>query len=107
MPASGVPQEPVGTLAPSYMSWVMALCGSPQRFLYDLARRSGHSRLLDPLASDQTSVDSLRDRLADEVPLDRAGFDQVQNRPQRASELEALRRLYVTVGQVGIMQDED
>ena len=40
-------------------------------------------------------------------PLNCAGLDQVENRPQRASELEALCGLYVTLGQVGIMQYED
>ena len=96
-----------GTLPPSYMSWVTALCSSPQHFLNDLARRSAHSRVPNLLASDQTTVDSLPECLADEVPFDRTGLDQIKNRPQRASELEALRRLYITLGQVGIVQYED
>ena len=94
-------------LPPSHMSWVTALCNSPQRFLNDLARRSAHSRVPNLLASDQTTVNSLPECLADEVPLDRAGLDQVENRPQRASKLEALRGLYVALGQVGIMKYED
>src|SRR5216683_1473275 len=77
----------------SNMSRVTALCNSPQHFLNDFARRSAHSR-----------VPNL---LADEVPFDRASLDQVKNRPQRARKLEALRRLYVAVGQVGIMKYED
>ena len=56
---------------------------------------------------DQATVDSLPERLADEVSLDRACFDQIENRPQWASELEALRGLYVALGQIGVVQDEN
>jgi hypothetical protein len=93
-----------GRAAGAGSAWGAALWGSPQRFFYNQARRSDHSRVLNLLASDQTTVDSLRDSLADEVSLDRAGFDQVENRPQRASELESLRRCYVAVGQVGLFR---
>jgi len=91
----------------SRMPWSAALCNSPQNFLNDFARRSTHSRVPNLLASDQATVDSLPYRLADEGPLDRAGLDQVKNRPQRTSKLEALRRLYVALGQVGKMKYED
>ena len=29
----------------------------------------------------QTTIDSLRNRLADEIPLDRAGLDQIEDSP--------------------------
>ena len=93
-------------LPPSYMSWVTALCNSPQHFLDHLARRSHHPRVPNLLTSDQATVDSLSQRLADEVPLDRARLDKIKNRPQRASEPKALRGLYVVCGQVGVMKDE-
>src|SRR5213593_2313323 len=89
------------------MLWVTALRNSSQRFLHDLARRSTHLRVPNLLTSDQTTVNSLSESLADEVPLDGAGLDQVENRSQRASKLVALRGLYATLGQVGIMQYED
>jgi hypothetical protein len=56
-----------------------------------------HSRIPDLLASDQATFNSLHERLADEVPFDRTCFDQIKNRPQRASELEALSGLYITL----------
>src|ERR1035441_10459559 len=93
MPSSGVLPEPFGMLPPSYMFWVTALCSSAQHFLDDLARSSAHSRVPNLLASDQTTINSLSERLADEVPFDGACLDQVENRPQRASKLEALRGL--------------
>src|ERR1017187_5160839 len=89
------------------MFWAAALCGSPQHSLHDLARRSAHWRIPKLLANDQTTVNSLPERLVDEVPLDGAGLDQVENRAQRASKLEALRGLYVALGQVGVMEYED
>src|SRR5471032_1670406 len=107
MPASGVLPKPFGMLPPSHMSWVTALPNSPQRFLHDLARRSAHLRVPNLLTSDQTTVNSLPGCLADEVPLDGAGLDQVEDRSQRASKLIALCCLYVTRGQVGIMKYED
>jgi len=92
---------------PSYMLWVSALCSPSKRFLNHFACRSTHLPAPNLLASDQTTVDSLSERLADEAPLDRAGLDQVENRSQRTSEFEALRGLYVALGQVAIMKDED
>ena len=59
------------------------------------------------MTSNQTSIHSLPECLADEVPLDGTGLEQVKNRPQWASELEALSGLYVTHGQIGIVQYED
>src|ERR1700730_4101672 len=89
------------------MSSVTALRSSPQRFLHDLARRSAHLRVPNLLTSDQTTVNSLRECLADEIPLDRTGLDQVEDRSQRTSELIALCCLDVTRGQVGIVKYED
>src|ERR1017187_6798880 len=80
-------------------AWVTALRNSPQRFLYDLARRPAHLHVPNLLTSDHATVNSLPECLADEVPLDGAGFDQVEDRSQRASELVALCCLYVTSGQ--------
>ena len=91
----------------SCMSWASALCSTPEYVGDDLAGDSAHSRGPDLLASDQTTVDSLPQRLADRVPLDSANLDQVKNRPQRASKLKALRGLYIAFGQVGIMKHED
>src|SRR5712691_8570658 len=107
MPSSGVPQEPFGMLPPSHMSWVTASCSSPQYFFNHLVGRSTHSRVPNLLASDETAVDSLSERLADETLLHSAGLDQIENRPQRASKLEALRGLHVALGQVGIVKDKD
>jgi len=59
------------------------------------------------LASDQTTVGSLPHRLAYEVSFDRASLDYVKNRPQRASKPEALRGLYVALGQVSIVEYEN
>src|ERR1019366_1752930 len=94
-------------LPPSHMSWVTALCSSPQHFLYDFARWSAHLRVPNLWGINKPRADSLLERRADEVQLDRPSLDQVKNRPQRASKLEALRRLYVALGQVGIMKYED
>jgi len=95
-------------LPPSYMFWMSSsLCSPPQPSLYNFARRSAHLSVPNLLASDQTTFDSLSDCLADEAPIECAGLDQVENRSQGASELEALRGLYVVLGQVGIMKDED
>jgi len=107
MPSSGVLPEPFETLPPSHIFWMTALCSPPQHFFYKLTRRSAHSRVPNLLASDQTTVNSLPERLADEGPLNGSGLDQVENGPQRARELEALCGLYVTLGQVGIMEYED
>ena len=62
------------------MFWAAALCSPPQRFLKDLVRRSVQLRGPNLMASDQTAINSLPQRLADEVPLDRAGLDQVKDR---------------------------
>jgi hypothetical protein len=94
-------------LPPSHMFWVPALGSPPQRLLQDLARRSAHSHVPNLLASDQTPVESLFECLTDEVPLDRTGLDQVKDRPQRASKLEALRGLYIAFGQIGLVKHED
>src|SRR5664279_5496957 len=80
MPSSGVLPKPFGMLPPSHMSWVTASRNSPQRFLHDLARRSAHLRVPKLLPSDQTTVNSLPECLADEVPLDGAGLDPVKDR---------------------------
>jgi len=40
------------------------------------------------------------------MPLHRAGLDEVENRPKGTSELEALSRLHVALGQVGIVKYE-
>jgi hypothetical protein len=45
--------------------------------------------------------------LSNEVPLHSAGFDQVENRPKRPSELEALSGLHVAPGDVGIVKYEN
>ena len=79
-------------------SWVMALRSSPQRFFYDSAGRSTHSRGSNPLHTDQTTVDGLPQCLADEVSLRRASVDQIKNRPQGPRKLEALRGLYLALG---------
>lgn len=91
----------------SHMSEVTALCSSPQYFFNHLVGRSAHSRVPNLLASDETAVDSLSECLEDETLLHRIDLDQIENRPQRASELETLRRLYIAIGQVGIMQHQD
>jgi hypothetical protein len=80
------------------MFWVTALCNSPQDFLNELAHWSAHSRIPNLLTGDKATIDGLPERLADEVPFDRTRFDQIKNCPQRASELEALSGLYVTLG---------
>src|SRR5947208_1150384 len=94
-------------LPPSYMSWVTDLCESPQHVLYDLAGRYAHSRIPNLLPADQTAVYGLLQRLTDNTPLNRACFDQVKNRPQRSSKLEALPHLHVGRRQVGVMQYQD
>src|SRR5690349_10303005 len=94
-------------LPPLCMSGVTALCNSPQYVLYDLASRSAHSGVANLLPADQTTVDSLPQCLADEVSFYCVSFDQVKNRPQGSRKLEALRVLYVALGQVSIMQYED
>ena len=104
MYSSGVPQEPFGMLPPSHTSWVSALCSSPQYVFNHFLGRATHSCVPKLLASDEAAVDSLSERLADEMLLHGAGFDQIENCPQRAGELKALRRLYIAIGQIGISQ---
>src|ERR1035437_4623614 len=94
-------------LLPSSRFWETALCSPPQRVLNDFARRHVHWRVPNLLASDQTTVGSLPHRLAYEVPFDRASLDHVKNRPQRASKLEALSRLYVALGQISMVKCEN
>ncbi len=89
------------------MTWARPLCSLPEYFFDELARRTAHLRVPNLLASDEAAVNRLSESLADETLLDRAGLDQVKNRPQRTSKLEALRRLYVALGQVGKMKFED
>ena len=89
------------------MSWVTALRNSSQYVLYDLASRSAYSRVANLWPADQTTVDSLPQCLADEVSLHCVSLDQVKDRPQGSRKLEALRVLYVALGEVGIVQHED
>src|SRR6266436_10196207 len=100
MPSSGVLQGPFEVPQPSNIPWTSPLCSMPEDFFNNLARRTVQLRVPNLLASDETAVNSLSERLANEALLHRAGFNKVKNRPQRASELEALRRLYVPLGQV-------
>jgi len=64
-------------------------------------------RVPNLLASDDPAVDCLSERLADKALFHGLGLDQIENRPQRASELKALRRLCIAIGQAGIMQYGD
>jgi len=89
------------------MSWVTALRNSSQYVLYDLASRYAHSRVANLLPGDQTTVDSLPQCLADEVSFHGASLDEVKDRPQRSRKLEALRVLYVALGQVSVVQYQD
>ena len=90
-------------LLPSCMSFVAPLRGPPQHFCYDLARGSTQLRVSNLLASDQTLVKSLPQRLTDEAAFDRSGLDHIKNGPQGARELEALRCLHIALGQVSVM----
>ncbi len=90
-----------------YISWLTALGNSPQYVLYDLASRSAHSRVANLLPADQTTVDRLPQCLADEVSLHCVSLDQVKDRPQGSRKLQALRVLYVALGQVSIVQYQD
>jgi hypothetical protein len=58
-----------------------SLCRSPQDFLNNLARRSAQVRVSNLLASDQTTINSLPQSLADEVAFDRSGLDHIKDRP--------------------------
>ncbi|MGA3128696.1 MAG: hypothetical protein ABSD13_18535 [Candidatus Korobacteraceae bacterium] len=69
-----------------------------------LARGPAHLRNSNLLASDQPPLNSLPQGLTDEVALDRTGLDEVENRPERASEFEAGTGLYITFRQVSIME---
>jgi hypothetical protein len=59
------------------------------------------------LARDQTAVNSLQQGLANERPLDRAGLDQIENRPQRSGVLVAWSSLYIASGQIMVMKHHD
>ena len=75
--------------------------------LYDLASRSAHSRVANLWPADQTTVDSLPQCLADEVSFHCVSLDQVKDRRQGSRKLEALRVLYVALGQVSVVQYQD
>src|SRR3977135_3546019 len=107
MPSSGVLRGPAEMPQQSHKLWTSPLCSLPEGFFNNLARRTIQLRVPNLWPSDETAVNSLSERLANETLLHGAGFNKVKNRPQRASELEALRRLYVLVSQVGIMKYED
>jgi hypothetical protein len=92
---------------PSHMFSVPALCRSPKRFFENPACRLAHLTAPNLLPRNQATIYSLRNRLTDEVPLDRAGFDQIKDRPQRTGNLKALDGLYVAGGQIGVVQYED
>src|SRR5262245_3395271 len=94
-------------LPPLCTSWLAALCNSPQCFFDDLANRSAHSRIPNLLPTNQTALDRLPQSLSNEVPFHRAALDQVENRPEGPSKLEALSRLHVGLGQVGIVKYEN
>ena len=64
-------------------------------------------RVVNLLASDDPAVQSLSERLTDKALFHSAGLYQIENRRQRASKFEALRRRYVALGQVGIVKHED
>src|SRR5205823_10344138 len=98
MPSSGVLQVPFGRLRLLHRSWMVASGNLPQHILNELARRCAHWSVPNLLTGDYAAVDSLPERLADEIPLDRALFDQIKNRAQRRSKLETLRGLYVALG---------
>jgi hypothetical protein len=48
----------------------------------------------------------LRQRLENETSLYCTRLNQIENRPQRPSEPEALSGLYVALGEIGVVQDE-
>jgi len=60
---------------PSHMCSEPALCRSPQRFFENPAGWFAHLTTPNFRPSNQTTIDSLRNRLADEIPLDRAGLE--------------------------------
>ena len=97
-PASDVLPEPAERPPPWHTFSVAALCRSPERFFGNFASRFAHLPAPNFRPSNQATIDSLRNRLPDEVPLDRAGFDQVEDRPQRRRNLEALHCFYVALG---------
>lgn len=86
---------------PSHMFSVPALCRSPRRFFENPTGRFAHLAAPNLLPRNQTAIDSLRNRLADEVALDRAGFDRIKDRPRMRGDLKALDGLYVARGQIG------
>src|SRR5947209_5817367 len=96
-----------GTLAPLSTSSLAALGNSPQCFIDDLATRSAHSCIPNLLPTNQTALDRLPESLSNEVPFHRASLDEVENRPKWPSEFEALSRLHVALGQIGIVKYEN
>ena len=64
-------------------------------------------RIPNLLSSDETAIHRLSERLTDETLLHGTGIDQIENCPQRTGKLEALCRLNVACGQVGIVKYED
>src|SRR5258708_3274661 len=89
------------------MSGVTALCGSPQHFINNLARRFVHSRVPNLLASDYAALNRLFKCLADEILLNRTSLNKVKDGPESASKLEAVCGRDVSLRQIGIMQYED
>lgn len=77
---------------------------------FELRRDSGRHRTArqsDPRWAIRWCTRTSHREVARGTLLDRASFEQVENRPQRASELEALRRLYIASGQIGVMTYKD
>jgi len=97
-PASDALPEPAGMPPPSHMFSVPALCRSPKRLFEDPACWFAHLTTPNLLPRNQTTIDSLGNRLTDEVPLHRAGINQIEDRPQRPCNLEALHGLHVALG---------
>lgn len=94
-------------LPPLRMSGMTALCNSTQYIFYNLAGGLTHSRVANLLPTDQTTIKSLPHCLPDEGPFHCTGLDQVKDRPQGSSKLEALSVLYVALGKIGVVQDQD
>src|SRR5262249_37942080 len=80
--SSGALPGTFGMLLRLRMSGMSALSNSSKYALYNLAGRSAHSRVVNLLPPDQTTVKSLPECLVDEGSLNGAGLDQVENRPE-------------------------
>src|SRR5580692_7388324 len=89
------------------MLWAKALGGLQHDLFEHLARRPVEVSLLNLVMSDQAAIKRLPQCLADEPLLHCACPNQVKDRPQRASEPEALRALYVGFGQICVVKNED